>query len=310
MERLYYFFDLDYEQVVHSPNLPFRQLLVSVGYIGLHWHPQVEFLMVLKGDVTVRNSRRHVSLTEGDVMIVNSNELHGLVEQSENLILVVQVDPEVFRTETSGTPHREYRLAPDAAISRDALKSIKRSMARLSVEKWSAEPGHEYYCLSALNELVGTVVRYVPSEPTPTAVDPTIRRRDLLAKHVLEYLNQNHARRVSLDEIAEHINVSRYRASHLIRECTGRSMQENLNLIRTGHAVSLLMKTDDRLIDIAMAVGFSDPKYFNQYFKRVFGMTPREIRQRPNWREAIQNYFGHEGLDPSYGQSLVETYLA
>jgi AraC-like DNA-binding protein len=86
-------------------------------------------------------------------------------------------------------------------------------------------------------------------------------------------------------------------------------MQENLNLIRTGRAVDLLMKTSDRLIDISMAVGFSDPKYFNQYFLRVFGVTPRQIRQEPNWHEAILDYLGQDGLDPDCGRALVEAYL-
>jgi AraC-like DNA-binding protein len=309
MERLYYFFDLDYEQVVHSPDLPFRLILVSVGYIGLHWHPQVEILFVLKGEVTVRNSRRHVSLGAGDLMLLNSNELHGLVEQSENLILVLQVDPGVLRIGSSASPEREYVLAPDAPISGLVIREIQRDMAKISVEKWSGGVGHEFFCMSALNDLVGTVVRAVPSESRKEPVGRAMRQRDTVAKRVLEYLNRNHACKISLDEVAAYLNVSRYRASHLIRQCTGRSMQENLSLIRTAHAVDLMMTTDDRLIDIAMAVGFSDPKYLNQYFHRIFGVTPHEIRQEPDWRDAILDYFGHDGLDPSYGRALVEAYL-
>jgi cupin domain len=166
MDRLYYFFDLDYEQVVHSPDLPFRLILVSVGYVGLHWHPQAEFLFVLNGEVTVRNSRRNVLLKAGDLMMVNSNELHGLVEQTDNLILVLQVDPEVFRAGSTEFWHREYALAPDMSVQGSVIRQLQRSMARLSVEKWSGRIGHQFFCMSALNAFVGTVVRDVPSNPT------------------------------------------------------------------------------------------------------------------------------------------------
>jgi xylan 1,4-beta-xylosidase len=309
MERLYFFFDLEYERVVHSPDLPFRQLLVSVGYVGLHWHPQVELLLVLKGEVTVRNSRRHVSLGPGDLMLINPNELHGLVEQNENLILVLQIDPEVFLAGSTSSGPREYDLAPGSQVPEQVKRRLQREIARLATEKWEAGPGHEFFCISALNDIVGTVVRHIPSDLTLEPVTNAMRRRDLQAKRALEYLNLNHARKVTLDEVAETIGVSRYRASHLIREATGRSMQENLNLIRTGHAVNLLMRTDNHLIDIAMESGFSDPKYFNQYFNRIFGMTPSQMRQKPDWRHAIQNYFGHDGLAPAIGRELVEAYL-
>ena len=308
MERLYYFFDLEYEQVIHSPDLPFRQILVSVGYVGLHWHPQVELLLVLSGEVTVRNSTRRVTLSAGDLMLINANELHGLVEQSENLILVLQIDSDVFRSGSALNAGREYDLAPGSGVTKPVIRRLRSEVARLALEKWSAGPGHEFFCMAALNEITGMIVRHVPSDARHESVNAGMRRRDVLAKKVLEYLNLHHADRVTLDDVADEIGVSRYRASHLIRESTGRSMQENLNLIRTGHAVNLLMKTEDRLIDIAMEAGFSDPKYFNQYFVQVFGMTPRQMRLKPDWRHAIQSHFGNEGLDPEYGRSLVESY--
>jgi AraC-like DNA-binding protein len=153
------------------------------------------------------------------------------------------------------------------------------------------------------------MIRDVPYESGHHPATSALRRRDLQTKSVLEYLKANFQRTITLDEVAAHIGVSRFRASHLIRESTGRSMQENLNLIRTGYAVDLLLKTEDRLIDIAMASGFSDPKYFNQYFRRVFGVTPRQIRQKPNWRQAILSHFGNDGLDPAFASKLLEAYL-
>jgi AraC-like DNA-binding protein len=70
-----------------------------------------------------------------------------------------------------------------------------------------------------------------------------------------------------------------------------------------------MLRTDKNFLDISLSTGFSDPKYFNQYFKRLFGMTPKQIKRSPDWKEAILNYFNNEGLEPEAGKDLLTQYL-
>ena len=44
-------------------------------------------------------------------------------------------------------------------------------------------------------------------------------------------------------------------------------------------AKALLLHTDWSVADIAYALGFAYPTYFNNFFKRVMGITPRSLRQ-------------------------------
>jgi len=71
----------------------------------------------------------------------------------------------------------------------------------------------------------------------------------------------------------------------------------------------MMLKTEKSLLEISVASGFSDPKYFNQYFKKLFGMTPRQLKRQPDWKQAVLNYFSHEGLDPEYGMTYVKELL-
>ena len=63
--------------------------------------------------------------------------------------------------------------------------------------------------------------------------------------------------------------------------------------------------TDFRLIDISMESGFSDPKYLNKYFQRMFDINPSEMKKKENWKDIIKNRFGQGTTDLStYGDYL------
>lgn len=43
-------------------------------------------------------------------------------------------------------------------------------------------------------------------------------------------------------------------------------------------ACALLLRSNEKVEDIAVKVGFHDPNYFTRMFKQLMGVTPREYR--------------------------------
>ena len=52
-----------------------------------------------------------------------------------------------------------------------------------------------------------------------------------------------------------------------------------LKQFRISHAKRMLKGTDRKVYEIANAVGYNDPKYFQRVFKEVVGVSPGEYRQ-------------------------------
>lgn len=52
-----------------------------------------------------------------------------------------------------------------------------------------------------------------------------------------------------------------------------------LRNVRLKHAAHLLSNTDMPINQIALSVGFQSPRYFSQYFNKMFGVTPSEYRK-------------------------------
>ncbi len=75
--------------------------------------------------------------------------------------------------------------------------------------------------------------------------------------------------------LAVHINY----LNRAVKEVTGKPISAHIAARITAEAKALLQHTDWSIADIAYALGFDYPSYFNNYFKRVTGTTPNAFRK-------------------------------
>ena len=73
-------------------------------------------------------------------------------------------------------------------------------------------------------------------------------------------------------------HVTETHLSHFFTANFHMSFQEYLMKLRCEKARSLLLTTDLTLIDISISCGFSDPKYLNKAFRKMYNCLPREYR--------------------------------
>jgi AraC family transcriptional activator of pobA len=76
-------------------------------------------------------------------------------------------------------------------------------------------------------------------------------------------------------KLAVHINY----LNRAVKEVTGKPTSVHIAERIAAEAKALLQHTDWSVADIAYALGFEYPTYFNNYFKRVTGATPKSFRQ-------------------------------
>lgn len=80
---------------------------------------------------------------------------------------------------------------------------------------------------------------------------------------------QDYARSLSLH--TNHLN-------HAVKEVTGKPTTAHISERIITEAKALLQHTDWNIADIAYALGFEYPTYFNNYFKRLTGTNPKSLR--------------------------------
>lgn len=83
---------------------------------------------------------------------------------------------------------------------------------------------------------------------------------------------------ISIDDMAEHVAVSRSGLNRKLKQLTGISPGEFIKEARIKRACQLLSRSEKTINEIAFECGFTDPKYFSRVFKATTHKTPTEYR--------------------------------
>lgn len=97
--------------------------------------------------------------------------------------------------------------------------------------------------------------------------------------NALQLMKEQFHRALTLQEIAEREQLSKYHFCKQFHQKIGMSPIAYLNKLRMEEAVSLLSNTSLPVNDIARLTGFDNPGYFAKVFKRIVGGTPTEYRE-------------------------------
>ncbi|WP_127590938.1 AraC family transcriptional regulator [Paenibacillus lautus] len=96
----------------------------------------------------------------------------------------------------------------------------------------------------------------------------------------IEHLTEDYRKTWTVEQLADRADVARWHYTRIFKELTTQYPLDYLNRIRIERAKELLLATEDRLLDIASFVGFSNEYYFNRRFKQTVGVSPGQYRRR------------------------------
>lgn len=96
----------------------------------------------------------------------------------------------------------------------------------------------------------------------------------------ISYADAHFTEQIGVDHLAATTGLSRYHFSRVFKDATGQSPGEYLRHLRLTRAVEQIQSTSEPLKSIAQAAGFSSESYLSKTIRKVYGITPREIRRR------------------------------
>lgn len=90
----------------------------------------------------------------------------------------------------------------------------------------------------------------------------------------LRYIENNLIQNISLADLAQEANLSKFHFSRSFKMHIGMSPKQFVTTMRIERAKSLLMHKDVSISSVALSVGFNDPGNFERHFKKMTGVTP------------------------------------
>ncbi|MDE7417417.1 MAG: helix-turn-helix transcriptional regulator [Lachnospiraceae bacterium] len=116
-----------------------------------------------------------------------------------------------------------------------------------------------------------------------------VKKNTILSKPVvlcMDYIYSHINQRLSVDELADYVNLSPGYLSRLFKKELNISISDYICERKIEKAQNLLRYSDYSLIDIANYLAFSSQSYFIQTFRKLVGVTPKKYRDhycRTSW---------------------------
>ncbi len=104
-----------------------------------------------------------------------------------------------------------------------------------------------------------------------------VKHADVLYK-IMQYVKANCDRKITLEDVAGHVYLSRSYVSSIFKDEMGESLFAYVNRIRVEKSKHLLRNDSVSLADVSGMCGFEDQSYFTKVFKSIVGMSPKKYR--------------------------------
>ncbi|WBL23114.1 AraC family transcriptional regulator [Zunongwangia sp. HRR-M8] len=250
----------------------------------IHFHPEYE-LNFLKNGKGVRRVVGDSMEEIGDIelVLVGPNLQHGWelhnCESSKIHEITIQFHNDLFDTKL---------------LDRRIMKPIKDMFERsahgiLFSEKISDEIAPRIMNLSKIDsidyflELISILHDLARSRnqkllSTYTSDFKNFENSDKI-KIIYEYVQLNYHKKISLNEVADLVNMSQVSFNRFIKKRTGKTLVEYVNDTRIGYAARWLIEKDLSIAEIAYKCGFNNIANFNRVFKNNKKCTPSKYRE-------------------------------
>lgn len=93
-----------------------------------------------------------------------------------------------------------------------------------------------------------------------------------------EYISKNYQKTLTLEEVAENVQLSPQYFSKIFKERCGSSFIDYLTEVRVEKAKELIRTKERSVKEVCYEVGYKDPNYFSRVFKKYTGVSPSDYQ--------------------------------
>ena len=252
----------------------------------LHWHPEFEIATAEFGILDYQVGEHHIILEAGDSIFVNGNMLHGIKQLSgeatdpmPNIVfsgtLIAPETSTIYQkhilpiAQCDSLPFVVFRHSDPSHSEINCL--IKDTYRQMNEKKACYELGVQRNINRIFEFLYCNLTVLPKAEASRIQINNQIRLQKML-----NYIYENYAKSVTLEDIAKAADISRSEAGRCFRTYMGCSPVEALIQYRLQMAHRLLSERTQTLQQISYACGFNSVNYFSRQFKKWYGYAPSQ----------------------------------
>lgn len=246
--------------------------------IPVHWHEYMEVLFIQGGHMTAVVQADTYELHTGDLLVINSGDLHMTRTYKEPTpYTVLQISAKRLRQYFPDLEllHFDTHISSEEVHKTPGLYESIQSMLRLYQE---GEDGYQLLFTARVYEFLYALYKnhscWLVSKTDNVAGRDMSRITD-----IVEWTQENFRQPLTLDDAAGHLGISKEYFCRIFKKYTGQTYLDFLCATRTMNLYEELKTSDLSLTLLMEQNGLTNYKTFIRTFKELYGTTPRSVRQ-------------------------------
>lgn len=257
-----------------------------------HIHNYIEIIYALSGKYRILLNNKDYHFSEGDMVLINSNEIHNIFSLAKDLnrYIVIKFEPEMLYTTAQSLFEMKYvmpfilnesthqKIFCKEEIEKTIIPDIIHG---INQEYHDKQYGYELAIRANIYNLFLFILRRWNEQNADLNINEEINK-DMVKRiqMVFDYIEENYHNDITALEMSKLCSLSYSYFSRLFTKIMKRSFREYLNYVRVTKAERLLTTADLNITEIALQVGFSTSSYFIQQFKLYKDISPKQYQLR------------------------------
>lgn len=273
-----------------SEAFPYNTYLCSIPLdftsVKLHWHDEIEFIAIKKGEGIVSVNLVNYNVKAGDVVFVFPGQLHS-ISQKGNLSMEYEnilFKQELLSNGNSDLCYQEFMkplfsgftlispVSNENSYFHPAIMTQIENIGKLCSKQpygyQLALKGCLFHILFLLTTNIEDIKKKISNQKSLEKV-----------KSILAYIEEHYTEPITIEEIASHCLYSKSYFMKFFKETMGMGFIAYLNDYRLEIAAKMLLESSENVLEIAEQCGFDNLSYFNRCFKKKYGVTPGKYRK-------------------------------
>lgn len=247
-----------------------------------HYHDFNKIIIFIKGRISYMIEGRSYDLQPHDIVLVNQNHIHKpFIDNSvpyERIIIYISPDfLETYHTETYDLSYCFQRAKKEASyvvrIPNRKNNALLESTLRLEQAIHDHDYAHELMQQLEVLQFFIHLNRASLIEDI-TYVPTSIQNRKII--EIMDYINDNLASPLSIDNISEHFYISKYYMMRNFKSDTGYTILDYITMKRMILAQKFIREKYP-LTQVAYECGYNDYSTFYRAYKKFYSKTPKEV---------------------------------
>jgi len=261
-------------------------------YTRWEWHEDIKVIIVNNGTVQINSDDSSLRLYPGQALLVGRNTMHSIqaIENEACAFYSITFHPDFILGSKGTRLHDKYLHVIDNTGMRfltidestDWHSQLLELLNSVIVANVIRSSGYELNTRSYLCLFWGILTEHIHDYPKDGAPVISLSLDEQRVKDAMSFIREHHAQKLTLDDIADHVKISKSECCRCFKRSISMTPFEYLVKYRVYEAAKILKDPvlgTGSIADISIRVGFNNFSYFSKQFAKYMGCTPREYRK-------------------------------